>query len=438
LALSVGSTWSGLRDAWRLGSSPRQDRIYTPAPNLDFVEFLTDGLTFSRLRSEINAALCGEIGRGIKLFAEMESKDLRWRSVANTRRQALTNLDWEVVSAADLMEHIEDRTLADEAAAFVTEQFSCLDGFAEALEHLATGIGSNLSLVELVWEGLKLIEISPVDGARLRVDPMRPGTLLLATADNPRGVELPPAKFIIHMPHGASVCPLERSLSKPQAMISLAKLMSFNDWKVFCELFGMPVRIAHYESSMTSEDRASLIDMMKNLGARAWGVFSRAVTVEIKESSQRGVAPFEAFVAHCDRETSILWLGGHLTTDTTGGTGTLAAAQVHDEVRDDVRDDDIKRESRTVRRDLIAPMCVFRFPGRDVPLPYFRRIKPEAIDRLAEATVIAAAQRAGLRVGRTWAHERLSIPEPDADDDPLDPVFDAFGDGLQERVGEGT
>jgi phage gp29-like protein len=94
-------------------------------------------------------------------------------------------------------------------------------------------------------------------------------------------------------------------------------------------------------------------------------------------------------------------------------------------VRDDLRDDDIKREGRTVRGQIIAPMCAYKF-GRDVPLPYFRRVKPEPIDRKAEGEVIEVAQRIGMKVGEDWARERLGVPKPQEGEATLEPA-DAGG-----------
>ncbi len=84
---------------------------------------------------------------------------------------------------------------------------------------------------------------------------------------------------------------------------------------------------------------------------------------------------------------------------------------------DDLRNDDIKREGRTVRDHVIHPVVTLGFPGRDVPVPYFRRIKPETIDRIKEAELMSKAQHIGMDVPEAWARERIGVPMPKVDEE---------------------
>lgn len=77
-----------------------------------------------------------------------------------------------------------------------------------------------------------------------------------------------------------------------------------------------------------------------------------------------------------------------------------------------MRDDDIKREGRTVRQQIIRPLVAFRSPGRGAPLPYFRRVKPETIDRIKEAELMYKVRYIGVDVHDTSARQRLGIPKP--------------------------
>ena len=78
-------------------------------------------------------------------------------------------------------------------------------------------------------------------------------------------------------------------------------------------------------------------------------------------------------------------------------------------------------------------MVELRFPGRVVPMPVFRRVKPETVNRTAEATLMKAAQNAGITIPRKWAYDRLNIPEPKAGEEVLEPA-DAFLEGVQQPV----
>lgn len=141
----------------------------------------------------------------------------------------------------------------------------------------------------------------------------------------------------------------------------------------------------------------------------------------------------------CTRETGIRWLGGNLTSDTTGGTGTFAAATVQDEVRNDLRNDDIKREGRTVRDQVIHPIVALGFPGCDEGVPYFCRIKPETIGRIKEAELMFKAQHIGMDVPDAWARERIGVPKPKVDENGQREAVlespDAFEDSIREGFG---
>ena len=409
------------------GPTPPRGRITTYVPRLDQrLRDLTEGVTFASLRSLIKSGQWGDLARVAQVFSEFEERDTHLGSVARTRRLALTGLDWEIVSAADVQQDISDRRLADDAAAYARDHLSEIESFDEALEHLATAIGPNVAALELLWGETDLIGFVPVPPARLAMRPDRSPAIHVRTEDDIEGVPATGDKWAIHIPQAATGVPTTKSLARTCATIWLIKMLAVADWATYCEKYGMPVRTGKYKSGATAEEKAELADMLANMGANAWAMFSEAIDVEVKESSQRGTQPYEALLGYCDRQLSIAWLGGHLTVDTAGATGTYAAGAVQNEVRQDLRDDDIRRESRTVRRQILKPMMRYAFPGLDVPVPHFRRVVPDVVDRLREADLLTkATQGIGLPVELSHAYERLGIPAPEIDEAtglPVHPV----------------
>jgi phage gp29-like protein len=349
----------------------------------------------------------------MQLFEEMEEKDAHLYAVANTRRLALTGLDWQVVSAADVVEGVERRA-ADDAAAYCREVLVGLEAFDDVLQHLSLAVGRNIAVAELVWEGgsggLRPVDVVPVDFTRIVFDELdRPRIL---TEGEPRdGIGLTPYKFIVHTPHSVSGHPQRGGLLRVTAMVYLAKNLALKDWMIFAELFGMPVRIARYEPTATPEEKRELLEMLESLGSHAAGIFSRAVELEVIEANQgKAGPPYRELVDFLNREMSKAWLGQTLTTDTTEQSGSFAASRVHDMVRRDVLVDDIRKEGRTLRRDLLGPLTRLQF-GPEVPVPYFRR----KLSHSAEVTELAnvldvAVNRLGVSVPAGWVHEALGIP----------------------------
>lgn len=392
-------------------------------------DYPADGLTPQRLISIFREADTGSLSAQMALFEQMEEKDAHLYSVANTRRLAVTGLPWEIVSAAQMpswgASHSASngRALADDAAAYCDRTLRNLDGFEESLIHLSLALGRNLALVELVWEagpsGLRMAALAPVDFARIALgdtDEIR----ILTDGAPYEGIEAPPNKFIIHTPHAVSGHSSRGGLLRVTALAYLAKHFALKDWLIFAEVFGMPVRIARYAPNATPEEKRELLEMLSQLGADATGIFSKAVEVEIKQPRMPGETNlYENLCLYCDREISKAWLGQTLTTDTVRSLASAGAAGVHDRVRRDIRDDDLRREAHTLRRDLLAPLTRFKL-GPEAPVPYFRRgldqtLEPEQLSRVLDVAV----NQLGARVPTRWAHASLGIPQADANEPVL-------------------
>lgn len=377
-------------------------------------DYPSAGLTPSGLASILREADSGSLSTAMQLFEEMEEKDAHLYAVANTRRLALTGLEWQVTSASELRKGL-DNVLADEAASYCREVLGGLESLDEVLQHLSLAIGRNIAIAEMVWDvsegALRLRDVAAVDFGRIVFDALdRPRIL---TQEDPQdGIDLPRNKFIVHTPHNVSGHPQRGGLLRVTAMAYLAKHLALKDWMIFAEVFGMPVRIARYEPSATADEKRELLTMLQSLGSNAAGIFSRAVELQIIEAN-RGTAgpPYERLVEFLNREMSKAWLGQTLTTDVAGEKGSLAATQVHETVRRDVLVDDIRKEGRTIRRDLLGPLARLRF-GPDVPVPYFRRTlrSSRSLTELVDVLDVAVNQL-GARVPASWAHDALAIPE---------------------------
>ncbi|MCB9853529.1 MAG: DUF935 family protein [Phycisphaerales bacterium] len=422
----------------RIVNSLRRARPSVPRPgvlvgrqsNELWREYPADGLTPQKLVAIMREADSGDLAAQMALFEQMEERDAHLFSVANTRRLAITGLPWEVVSATEMpgwrsapIGPAGDKSLADEAAAFCDETLRGLCEFDDALAHLSLAFGRNISIVELVWEpgagGVRLAGMVPIAFDRLMINDAGE-TRILTDEERFKGIALPPDKFIVHSPHARSGHAMRGGLLRVTALAYLAKHFAIKDWMIFAEVFGMPVRIARYAPNATEREKRELLSMLKQLGADATGIFSKAVDVEIVQSRLPGETNlYENLCLYFDREISKAWLGQTLTTDTIRTRASAGAAAVHDRVRRDLRDDDLRRESATLRRDVLGPLTRLRF-GPDAPVPHFRRIPDLTLEpeRLA-ALLDTAVNRLGARVPRRWAHAALGIPEANASEETV-------------------
>ncbi len=403
-------------------SQPPMGQVIQPRKEDSVRDYPSAGLTPSGLAAVLREADDGSLGSAMQLFEEMEEKDAHLFSVANTRRLALTGLEWEVLSAADLRAGV-DRARADAAAIYCREVLAGIDSFEEILQHLALAVGRNLAVAEIVWDivggGLRVVDLVPVAFTRLAFDAF--ARLRILTAASPRdGISPGSNKFIVHAPHSVSGFPQRGGLLRVSAMVYLAKNLAMKDWMIFTEVFGMPVRIARYEPSATAEEKRELLHMLESLGSNAAGVFSRAVELQVIEANRGGTGPpYERLAEFLNREMSKAWLGQTLTTDVSGQKGSFAASAVHQKVRRDILVDDVRKEGRTIRRDLLTPLVRMRF-GDDAPVPFFRRRLGRDIStrELADALDVAV-NRLGAKVPARWAHEALGIPQAGGGDAAL-------------------
>lgn len=393
---------------------PKVGQVIVPRAEDSARDYPSAGLTPSRLAAILREADDGSLSTAMQLFEEMEEKDAHLFAVANTRRLALTGLEWQVISAADMHSGV-DRKCADEAVTYCREVLNSLDRLDETLQHLSLAVGRNIAIAEIVWDvvggGLHPVDIVPIDFTRIVFDDLDHPRIL--TQDQPEeGIELLPNKFIVHAPHSVSGHAQRGGLLRVTAMVYLAKNLALKDWMIFAEVFGMPVRIARYEPTATPEEKRELLRMLESLGSNAAGIFSRAVELQVIEAN-RGTAgpPYERLVEFLNREMSKAWLGQTLTTDIAGQKGSYAATAVHETVRQDVLADDMRKEGRTIRRDLLAVLSRLRF-GPDAPVPYFRRkLKQPSVPGELVGMLDTAVNRLGVKVPLGWVHDALGIPQ---------------------------
>lgn len=393
---------------------PHEGRIVFPRREDSIRDYPSSALTPSKLIAILRQADGGSLSAAMQLFEEMEEKDPHLFSVANTRRLAVTGLKWRIVSAADENDAV-DRAAANEAAAYCRETLASLQEFDDVLQHLSLAVGRNIAIAELIWgmQGgeFRLLEMAPIDFTRIVFDEL--DQLRILTEEEPRnGIAMEPGKFIVHTPHSRSGHPQRGGLLRVAAMVYLAKNMALKDWLIYSEIFGMPVRIARYGPGVTPDEKRELVRMLESLGTHAAGIFSRAVELQILNANQgNSRPPYEDVINYLNREMSKAWLGQTLTTDTADARGTLAVSTVHNEVREDLRKDDLRKEALTIRRDILTPMTRMRL-GANAPVPLFERLSGDVESQSRLVSILdVAVNRLGARIPSHWLHERLRVPE---------------------------
>ncbi|WP_018750699.1 DUF935 domain-containing protein [Paenibacillus sanguinis] len=405
----------------------KQQQRSAPTPKPDMTEisvaqvqdkyssYPSNGLTPQRLAQIFREADAGDVLRQMELFEEMEEKDPHLFSQLQTRKNAVTGLDYEIIPFSD---DEFDKQIAE----FVKEQVQALENLEDIFIDLLDAIGKGISVSEIIWEyddGHTVIQdIKWRHPKRLIWD--NDDVLKIATRESPNGVPLVPNKFVVHRYKARSGHPSRAGVLRVVAWMYLFKNYDLKDWVSFCEVFGMPLRLGKYDPSASEDDKLALMRALIQIGTDAAGIIPNGTEIEFKESSKTtSINVYESLARYCDEQISKAILGQTLTSDS--GSGSYSQSKTHNEVRHDLTVADCKALAATLRRDLIRPLVYFNF-GEDRRIPYLRFDCEEADDLKQTAEIYdTLISKVGLKVPTSHIYKKFSIPKPEADEEIATP-----------------
>lgn len=382
--------------------------------------------TPKRVRAVLDSAANGMPREQAALFDIILESDAVLAGIVETRYNAILNRPWEIVPASEVVSGADiDEKAAQDAADYCREQISGLPFFGDITAHLLSGIGYSLAGAENVWEpdgkGHAIHSIVPVEHRSLQGDPLLPWKQRVRSSEAAYPgylVDAMPNKWIFHSPRRIGGNFFRGGLLRISAMLWCVRAFGFRWWTNALEQFGEPKRWAELPAGFfaNAQLKASVEQALKNFGVAAYGIFPEGTKITLQEAMKGAEKwPHNVLCECIDKWQAILWLGQDATT--FGTPGKLGAETERGEVRDDIRNKDIKTEGETIRRDLLTPMVLLaaKFGGRtDIPIPYFRRIVEKPKDYKVEMTRLdGAVNRLGLKVKNSYAYECLDIPMPD-------------------------
>lgn len=234
---------------------PVTARVAVGDVNDKYSDYPSNGLTPGRLARIFRQADEGDVRAQMELFEEMEEKDTHLFSQMQTRKLAVTGLDWEV---QPFSKDDRDKEIAD----FVDEQLKSIENFDNVLIDMLDAIGKGISIMELSWaveDGHNVIDdIEYVHPKKLIWD----GTtdeMKVCTKDFPSGIELPENKFVVHRYKAKSGHPSRAGVMRVVSWMYLFKNYDIKDWVSFCEVFGMPLRLGKSDVQQTGASITSAL-----------------------------------------------------------------------------------------------------------------------------------------------------------------------------------
>ena len=163
-------------------------------------------------------------------------------------------------------------------------------------------------------------------------------------------IDIPPVKLLeVHGYDGNNANGFMNGFTDSMIYANFVKSVSFKDWNIFLEIYGLPPRLGKYDD-MVMDDKAfgKFQDAVENFGNNYWAVINKNHDIELKDFNKTGSSDvYKTFVDHVETKQSIRVLGQNLTTQVTTA-GTRAASETHHSVEEDILDSDILLLENTV------------------------------------------------------------------------------------------
>lgn len=390
--------------------------------NQRYDEHPSSGLTPSRLAQIMIDAEQHQLTDQAELAADMEEKDGHIFAELQKRKLALTTVAWKITPPVNATK--QEAAIAE----WLTERLAHID-MVETIMDIADAILKGYSAQTIEWqmiEGSRVpvnLEWVPQSWFMTALDDAK--KLQLISADG-MGQDLWPGGWIVHRHKSKSGYIGRAGLVRTLAWPYLFKNYSLRDLAEFLEIYGLPLRLGKYPSGATDAEKSRLLQAVVQIGHNAAGIIPDSMALEFKEAAKGQADPFLALVNWAERTTSKAILGATLTSGTDNG-GAYALGQVHNEVRYDIRDADLRQIANTLTRDLLWPMVVFNKNGINsfFRCPKFEFITEEAEDIKLLADSIPKLQEMGMSISKKWLHKQTQIPEPEDDSDILQPQYPA-------------
>lgn len=376
----------------------------------------------NRLSPERLAGILRDVRSGecpaeyLELAQDMEMRDLHYRSVLSTRKDAVCGLEIKVEPAGDgrrdieLAQAVENDIIRNRQARFVPLVRDMLDALAKGF-----------SVNEITWntggKTWKPKEYRWRDPRWFQYDKETGRTLMLRDTLTTELHPLLPNKFIIHEPHLISGTQIAGGLALPALFYFMLKSYDVTSWAAFIDRYGFPIRLGKYSRKATKDDIATLRRAVASIGADFGAVIPEGATIEIIESKTSGEnsEAYQNMATWIDKQISKLVLGQTMTTD---DGSSRAQGEVHEEVRQDIAAADALSVADTLNSCLVVPYINFNF-GEQERYPEIVLYKPD--ERNIEQVVSAIEKLAphGLTAKADEIRSMLGLSKPEENDETI-------------------
>ena len=371
----------------------------------------SSGLTPAKTAVILREAEQGHLISQCALAEDIEEKDAHVQSELGKRRLAMQGPDWSIVPAPN--PSAEEKRDAEQ----VEEILRAATWLDEAIFDCGDAILKGFANLELQWEfhdNMHYVgQASWRDPGWFQTHPDKRDELRLR--DNSyEGAALQSFGWISHRAKAKSGYLGRNGLVRVLVWPFLFKNYSVRDLAEFLEIYGLPLRLGKYPEGASDKEKSTLLRAVMSIGHNAGGVIPKGMDIEFQKAADGGSDPFMAMINWCEKSQSKAILGGTLTSQADGKSSTNALGNVHNEVRQEIRDADLKSLAATLTRDLVYPLYAlngksYRSPRR-MPRLEFDLTVAEDFKTFVEPLQTLTAL--GVPIPVQWVQDKTKIPLP--------------------------
>jgi len=191
------------------------------------------------------------------------------------------------------------------------------------------------------------------------------------------GERVPDRKFVVARRRSSAANPYGEAFLSSVFWPVVFKKNGVKFWNLFVEKYGSPFLLGKYPRGAQTKEIDGLLDALDSMYQDAVAAIPEGSSLEMieRKGGSGGNVEFANLCDYMDRQIAQSVLGQNLTSDVS--SGSLAAAEVHAAVKDEIVEDDAKIVERFFA-DLIRTIRDVNFPSSK--LPKFKLERPSKID----------------------------------------------------------
>lgn len=399
-----------IREKQLTSKQTQDEHAYAAQLRREFADHPSAGLTPGKLAAILRTAEHGNLIDQCWLAEDIEEKDGHIAAELFKRKMAMSTVPFTI-------EPPNNPSSAEKAdAASINDMLRDIEDWEDLLFNMADGVNKGFSNIEFTWQrqlGFRVpVGFEHRPSSWFQLDQFDQDIIRLRS-NTGLGEPLRDFNWIQHRHPAKSGYVARVGLVRQLAWPFLFKNYSVRDLAEFLEIYGIPIRVGKYPSGATEPEKTSLLNAVLSVGHNGAGIIPKGMELDFYEAAKGGGEPFMTMISWCERIQSKVILGQTLSAE-VGQGGSQALGKIHDGIRLDIRDHDLRQVAGTLNRDLILPMYMLNgksFNGdlRRKPRLVFDTTESEDLRSLAYP--LRAFVGMGMKIPTNWLHQQTKIPQ---------------------------